>query len=228
MSRESVSFRFHQDKGVKIVNTKITFITFANNSSSQYLKSSFVSALHLPIVSASSHSTSSLTGYEPIPFYILLYLQLLSSLCHIMAGELFNSILSTPARLFRSASGRTPEPLLDPDDSSPSVARQLYETPSSFTFSPTELASMLPKDRLALGRLLRSPLPIKYSGLRKDRHVFQHLVVSRARDAGWQRFTVLSLPGLGSIDDRCSYSPSSVCSGCSRCLYCFQGLVLIR
>ena len=27
----SVSFRFHQDKGVKIVNTKITFITFANN-----------------------------------------------------------------------------------------------------------------------------------------------------------------------------------------------------
>ena len=117
-----------------------------------------------------------------------------------MAGELFNSILSTPTRLFRSASGRTPEPLLDPDDSSPSVARQLYETPSSFTFSPTELASMLPKDRLALGRLLRSPLPIKYSGLRKDRHVFQHLVVSRARDAGWQRFTVLSLPGLGSID----------------------------
>ena len=117
-----------------------------------------------------------------------------------MAGELFNSIISTPARLFRSASGRTPETLLDPDDSSPSVARQLYETPSSFTFSPTELASMLPKDRLALGRLLRSPLPVKYSGLRKDRHVFQHLVVSRARDAGWQRFTVLSLPGLGSID----------------------------
>jgi len=59
---------------------------------------------------------------------------------------------------------------------------------------------MLPKDRLALGRLLRSPLPIKYSGQLKDRHVFQHLVVSPAREAGWQRFTSLSLPGLGSVD----------------------------
>ena len=59
---------------------------------------------------------------------------------------------------------------------------------------------MLPKDHLALGRLLRCPLPVKYSGQLKDRHVFQHLVVSRTRDAGWQRFTVLSLPGLGLID----------------------------
>jgi len=117
-----------------------------------------------------------------------------------MAGELFNSILSTPARLFRSAFGRSSQTLSDPDDSSPSVARHLFATPSSFTFTPTELASMLPKDRLALGRLLRSPLPIKYSGQLKDRHVFQHLVVSRAREAGWQRFTSLSLPGLGSVD----------------------------
>ena len=59
---------------------------------------------------------------------------------------------------------------------------------------------MRPKDRLALGRLLRSPLPIKYSGQLRDRHVFQHLVVTRAHEAGWQRFTTLSLPGLGSID----------------------------
>ena len=117
-----------------------------------------------------------------------------------MAGELFHSILSTPARLFRSASGRSPQTLSDPDNSSPSVARHLFETPSSFTFTPAELSSMRPKDRLALGRLLRSPLPIKYSGQLRDRHVFQHLVVTRAHEAGWQRFTTLSLPGLGSID----------------------------
>ena len=117
-----------------------------------------------------------------------------------MAGELFHSILSTPARLFRSASGRSPQTLSDPDNSSPSVARHLFETPSSFTFTPAELSSMRPKDRLALGRLLRSPLPIKYSGQLRDRHIFQHLVVTRAYEAGWQYFTTLSLPGLGSID----------------------------
>jgi len=88
-----------------------------------------------------------------------------------MAGELFHSILSTPARLFRSASGRSPQTLSDPDNSSPSVARHLFETPSSFTFTPAELSSMRPKDRLALGRLLRSPLPIKFSGQLQDRHV---------------------------------------------------------
>jgi len=117
-----------------------------------------------------------------------------------MTGELSNSILSTPARLFRSASGRSPQTLSDPDGSSPSVARHLFATPSSFTFTPAELPLMLPKDRLALGRLLRSPLPIKCSGKLHDRHIFQHLVVTRARETGWQRFTSLSLPGLGSVD----------------------------
>ena len=59
---------------------------------------------------------------------------------------------------------------------------------------------MLPKDHFALGRLLRSPLPIKYSGQLQHQHVFQHLVVTRAREGGWQRYTSLSLPALGSVD----------------------------
>ena len=75
---------------------------------------------------------------SPFPFQLLLLLRLycLSATTPIMAGELFNSILSTPARLFRSASGRSPQTLSDPDGSSPSVAHDLFATPSSFPLRP--------------------------------------------------------------------------------------------
>jgi len=146
-----------------------------------------------------------LTGYEPFPFHLLLHLRLYCPFATtpIMTGELFNSILSTPARLFRSAA--RPRRFFSFCCSSSfrnSFFFYLYSGGalvygSKGSSGSRTSTSQSPPDQIQWSTARSSclPTPCCHSGT-----FLQHLVVTRAHEAGWHRFTTLSLPGLGSVD----------------------------